>query len=108
MDSYDSLIYMTCKYNSQKAVRNPSECQFGTKMNYCGKLVCLKGRGEICGEEYYDVIRHGECASGLMCCGKCVGCDNESCDQSLCRPNKHYSLKRRDPLSKFHKIILRI
>uniref|UniRef100_A0A1B0CSH0 Neuroparsin n=1 Tax=Lutzomyia longipalpis TaxID=7200 RepID=A0A1B0CSH0_LUTLO len=96
MDTYESLIFMTCKFNSQNAVKTSEECPHGAKLNNCGKLVCLRGRGEICGETYFDIIRHGECASGLMCCGKCVGCDDESCDQSLCRPKKLSLTKRRN------------
>ncbi|GAB0088272.1 hypothetical protein DMENIID0001_026670 [Sergentomyia squamirostris] len=92
---FNNVIDATCEQYSQKTVKSSDECQYGVKVNNCGNLVCYKGRGEICGEDYVDEIRHGECAEGLICCGKCMGCDSEGCDQSICRPKRINSYRKR-------------
>jgi len=52
---------------------SPASCSYGDTMDKCGKRVCLKGPGEICGGVYG---RYGICGDGLMCsnCGRCQGC----------------------------------
>ena len=52
---------------------SPLDCTYGTTMDNCGKRVCLKGPGEMCGGKFG---RYGTCADGLMCsnCNRCQGC----------------------------------
>merc|ERR1712012_1117558 len=48
-------------------------CTYGTTRNSCGRTVCQKGPGEMCGGRFG---RYGRCANGLMCsnCNRCQGC----------------------------------
>jgi len=52
---------------------NPADCDYDTTRDSCGRTVCQKGPGEMCGGRFG---RYGRCASGLMCsnCNRCQGC----------------------------------
>merc|ERR1712184_80564 len=52
---------------------DPGSCTYGTTRNSCGRTVCQKGPGEMCGGRFG---RYGRCANGLMClnCNRCQGC----------------------------------
>lgn len=52
---------------------NPELCSYGSVVDKCGKRVCSKGPGEMCGGKYG---RYGICDDGLMCsnCNRCQGC----------------------------------
>ncbi|XP_062550971.1 uncharacterized protein LOC134215895 [Armigeres subalbatus] len=82
-----NVLEIRCKLYSGPAVQNTGECVHGAELNPCGKLSCLKGVGDKCGENTAGIIMSGKCASGLMCCGgQCVGCKNGICDHRLCPP----------------------
>jgi len=54
-------------------VAETDSCIYGTTQDLCGRTVCLKGPGEMCGGRFG---RYGRCADGLMCsnCNRCQGC----------------------------------
>ena len=85
-------------------IRNTSECRHGARNNVCGKLACLKGAGEVCGDGLSSVF-NGVCADKLMCCGICVGCYKGICSQSLC-PQKRFTKSRRNHSGKSVTIII--
>jgi len=45
----------------------------------------FQGVGEPCGENFSGIIRYGKCASALMCCGVCTGCQKGVCNDQSCR-----------------------
>ncbi|CAG7723420.1 unnamed protein product [Allacma fusca] len=51
----------------------PDNCPHGKVTNYCGRKVCAKGPGEICGNGMFQM--YGACGEGMFCrCGRCIGC----------------------------------
>ncbi|KAL7632830.1 UNVERIFIED_CONTAM: hypothetical protein RMT77_016827 [Armadillidium vulgare] len=52
----------------------PLNCIYGTKRDWCHRLVCAKGPGETCGGAR---MLNGLCGEGMFCsCGRCTGCAN--------------------------------
>uniref|UniRef100_A0A1Q3FS95 Putative ovarian ecdysteroidogenic hormone i n=1 Tax=Culex tarsalis TaxID=7177 RepID=A0A1Q3FS95_CULTA len=82
-----NVLEIRCKLYARPGVQDTGECVHGAELNPCGKLSCLSGVGDKCGENFAGIIMYGKCASGLMCCGgQCVGCKNGICDHRLCPP----------------------
>ncbi|XP_053682334.1 uncharacterized protein LOC128732912 [Sabethes cyaneus] len=82
-----NVLEIRCKFYAPPSVEDTGKCFHGAEVNPCGRLSCLKGVGEHCGESIAGSIMYGKCASGLMCCGgKCVGCKNGICDHRMCPP----------------------
>ncbi|CAL4088900.1 unnamed protein product, partial [Meganyctiphanes norvegica] len=53
---------------------NPETCKYGAVRNWCRKLVCAKGPGEVCGGRW---MQHGTCGTGTYCnCNRCLGCSS--------------------------------
>ncbi|ODM97070.1 Neuroparsin-A [Orchesella cincta] len=52
---------------------DPVDCPYGISSDYCGRKVCAKGPGQICGVGLFKLL--GSCGEGLYCnCGRCTGC----------------------------------
>merc|ERR1711936_965330 len=60
----------------------PLSCTYGTAPDSCGRPVCLKGPGGVCGGRY------GQCGESLQCSleGHCEGCSFQT---FLCWENGH-------------------
>ncbi|OXA49944.1 uncharacterized protein LOC110854119 [Folsomia candida] len=48
-------------------------CTYGVVTNFCGRRICAKGPGEVCGTGMFKML--GACGDGMTCsCGRCIGC----------------------------------
>lgn len=76
--------YTTSWCNRQvEPIRPHIECRYGYVRNICNKTTCLRGPDEECVDDM--IPTGGHCASGLRCCGICIGCYNEiDCSQQHC------------------------
>ncbi|KAK3862078.1 hypothetical protein Pcinc_032025 [Petrolisthes cinctipes] len=53
-------------------IRPDGDCKYGTVLDWCRNVVCAKGPGETCGDEWWE---RGQCTPGTYCaCGRCHGC----------------------------------
>lgn len=51
----------------------PIDCRHGVTTDFCGRRICAKGPGQICGTGLFKML--GSCGDGMYChCGKCTGC----------------------------------
>ncbi|XP_046401532.1 uncharacterized protein LOC124167596 [Ischnura elegans] len=58
----------------------PEDCEYGMKMDACGRMVCARGPGQRCGGKF-NIL--GICGDGTFClCNRCKGCSlvTQECD----------------------------